>query len=46
MSTALSPYGDHFVAKKSFFKFLGAAFRIYGPEGNLRFYVKQKAFRL
>ncbi len=46
MSTALSPWGDRFVARKAFFKFLGAAFRIYGPEGNLRCYVKQKAFRL
>jgi len=46
MSTALTPYGDRFVARKAFFKVFGNTFRIFGPEGNLRFYVKQKAFRL
>ena len=46
MSTALSTWGRRFTAKKAIFSFLGPAFRIYGPEGNLQFYVKQKAFRL
>jgi uncharacterized protein YxjI len=44
--TALSPWGARFVAKKAMFTFLGAAFRIFGPEGNLQFFVKQKAFKL
>jgi uncharacterized protein YxjI len=46
LSTALSTWGRRFTAKKAIFAFLGPAFRIYGPEGNLQFYVKQKAFRL
>ncbi|MBN1336679.1 MAG: hypothetical protein JXB39_12045 [Deltaproteobacteria bacterium] len=46
MTTALQPYGDRFVARRAFFKIFGAAFRIYGPEGNLKFYVRQRAFRL
>ncbi|MCB9779537.1 MAG: hypothetical protein H6742_13320 [Alphaproteobacteria bacterium] len=45
-STALTRYSDRYVAKKALFAFLGAAFRIYGPEGNLRFFIKQKAFKL
>lgn len=44
--TALSPWGARFVAKKAMFTFLGASFRIFGPEGNLQFFVKQKAFKL
>jgi uncharacterized protein YxjI len=46
MSTALVGWGRKFVAKKAIFRILGNAFRLYGPEGNLQFYVKQKAFRL
>jgi uncharacterized protein YxjI len=46
VDNALSLYGTHYTAKKAFFNFLGASFRIYGPDGNLQFYVKQKAFRL
>ncbi|NOY26210.1 MAG: hypothetical protein GXP62_10100 [Oligoflexia bacterium] len=46
MTTALSRYSSHYVAKKALFSFLGNAFRIYGPEGNLRFFIKQKAFKL
>lgn len=46
MSTDLTAYGRKFVANKAIFSFLGAAFRIYGPEGNLRFFIKQKAFKL
>ncbi|GDX81551.1 hypothetical protein LBMAG42_33620 [Deltaproteobacteria bacterium] len=40
------PLGRNFVAKKAFFSFLGGTFRIFGPDGQLQFYVKQKAFRL
>lgn len=46
MSTALSIYSSRYVANKALFSFMGNAFRILGPEGNLRFYVKQKAFKL
>ena len=47
-STALTRFsGDHFYAKKKFFSFLSPKFYIYGPdEQNLRFFVKQKAFKL
>jgi uncharacterized protein YxjI len=43
---ALSVYGAQYTAKKAFFNILGASFRIYAPDGSLRFYVKQKAFKL
>ena len=46
VDNALSLYGTQYTAKKAFFNFLGASFRIYGPDGQLQFYVKQKAFRL
>lgn len=46
MSTDLTASSKKFVAKKALFSFLGRVFRIFGPEGNLRFYVKRKAFRL
>ncbi len=42
----LSIYSSRYVANKAMFAFLGSAFRILGPEGNLRFFVKQKAFKL
>jgi uncharacterized protein YxjI len=47
-STALTRFsGDHFYAKEGFISFLGDKFYIYGPdEENLRFFVKQKAFKL
>ena len=35
-----------FVAKKALFNFLGNTFRMYDSEGQLRFYIRQKAFRL
>lgn len=35
-----------YLIKKQFFKLLGGAFRIYDLEGNLCFYVEQKAFKL
>ncbi len=37
---------NQFLARKKVFKFLGDAFHIYEPNGNLAFYVKQKAFKL
>lgn len=46
MSTELTRYTQHYVARKAFFKLLGNAFRLYGPSGSLAFYVKQKAFKL
>lgn len=46
-STALVPFqGEQFMARKKVFKLFGGAFHIYGPDGQLRFYVKQKAFKL
>lgn len=38
--------GDHFLARKKVFSFLGNKFHIYGPNEDLRFFVKQKAFKL
>ncbi|MCB9793742.1 MAG: hypothetical protein H6741_13570 [Alphaproteobacteria bacterium] len=46
MSTELSTYANQYVAKKAFFSFLGNTFRIFGTDGSLQFYVKQKAFKL
>lgn len=46
MSTDLTTYGRQYVAKKPLFSFLGRKFYFHGPEGNLRFFVKMKAFRL
>ncbi|MCB9792469.1 MAG: hypothetical protein H6741_07040 [Alphaproteobacteria bacterium] len=46
MSTDLSTYANQYVAKKAFFSFLGNTFRIFGTDGSLQFYVKQKAFKL
>jgi uncharacterized protein YxjI len=46
VDNALSLYGTRYTAKKAFFNFLGASFRIYGSDGQLQFYVKQKAFKL
>ena len=45
-NTALTTYSAKYTAKKQLFNFLGAAFRLFGPEGSLDFYVKQKAFKL
>ncbi|MFB6373131.1 MAG: hypothetical protein ABEN55_08455, partial [Bradymonadaceae bacterium] len=47
-STALTRFsGTHFYAKEKFLSFLSPKFYIYGPdEQNLRFFVKQKAFKL
>jgi uncharacterized protein YxjI len=38
--------GRQFVAKKAIFSFLGSTFRVFDPQGNLQFYIKQKAFKL
>jgi len=46
MSTALARYEDQYVAKKALFSFMGNTFRIFGTDGRLQFYIKQKAFRL
>lgn len=47
-TTALTRFsGNHFFAKKKFLSFLSPKFYIFGPdEENLRFFVKQKAFKL
>jgi len=37
---------DSYLIRQKFWKFLGAAFHIYDPQGNLAFYSKQKAFKL
>ena len=34
------------MARKKVFSFLGQQFHIYGPNADLRFYIKQKAFKL
>ena len=39
-------HAGHFVAKKALFSLLGSAFRIEDPSGALRYFVKQKAFKL
>ena len=45
--TALARFqGDKFLARKKVFSFLGNKFHIYGPSEDLRFFVKQKAFKL
>lgn len=46
MSTELSTYANHYTAKKAMFSFLGSTFRLYGDDGSLQFFVKQKAFKL
>jgi uncharacterized protein YxjI len=46
MTTSLSRYEPRFVARKNLFSFLGATFRIMTHTGELRFFVKQKAFKL
>ncbi len=49
---ALSPQADGrfqhptYLFRRKFFQFLGAAFHIYDPAGNIAFYSKLKAFKL
>lgn len=38
--------GERYVARKKVFSFLGQKFHIYGPNQNLCFFIKQKAFKL
>lgn len=37
---------DHYMIRRKVFKLLGGAFHIYGADGELLFYSKQKAFKL
>lgn len=37
---------DTFVIRQKVFKLLGAAFHVFGPDGQVVFYSKQKAFKL
>ncbi len=48
MATYLAPRFQYptYLLRRQFFKLFGAAFHIYGPNGDLMFYSKQKAFRL
>ena len=46
MTTALTKYANQYVAKKALFSFMGNTFRIFGTDGSLQFYIKQKAFKL
>jgi uncharacterized protein YxjI len=46
MSTELSRYETKYVAQKAIFAFMGNTFRIFSPDNQLRFFVKQKAFKL
>lgn len=46
MTTALTQYANQYVAKKALFSFMGNTFRIFGTDGRLQFFIKQKAFRL
>ena len=48
MATSLAPRFQYatYLLRRQFFKLFGAAFHIYGPDGEMLFYSKQKAFRL
>lgn len=48
MTTSVAPRFQHqtYLIRRKFFKLFGAAFHVYGPNGELVFYSKQKAFRL
>jgi len=48
LATDLAPRFQYptYLLRRQFFKLFGAAFHIYGPDGELAFYSKQKAFRL
>ena len=45
-STALTRQESRFVARRAWLSLGGRIWRFFSPEGNLRYYVKQKAFRL
>jgi hypothetical protein len=48
MSTFVAPRFQHqtYMIRRQFFKLFGAAFHVYGPDDELVFYSKQKAFKL
>ena len=48
MATSLAPRFQYpmYLIRRQFFKVFGAAFHLYGPDGELLFYSKQKAFKL
>ncbi len=48
MATSVAPRFQHrtYMIRRQFFKIFGAAFHVYGPNDELVFYSKQKAFRL
>ena len=48
MAMSVAPRFQHqtYLIRKKFFKIFGAAFHVYGPDGGVVFYSKQKAFRL
>jgi uncharacterized protein YxjI len=43
---ALVPVPNHLVAQKAMFSFLGNTFRLFDGQGNLQYFIKQKAFKL
>ena len=48
MATSLAPRFQQptYLIRRKFFQIFGAAFHLYGPDGELLFYSKQKAFKL
>src|SRR5215218_7333916 len=48
MATSLAPRFQYstYLLRRKFFQLFGASFNIYGPDGELAFYSKQKAFKL
>ena len=48
MAMSVAPRFQHhtYLIRRKFFKIFGAAFHVYGPDGDVVFYSKQKAFRL
>jgi uncharacterized protein YxjI len=48
MASSVAPRFQYqtYLIRRKFFKIFGAAFHVYGPNGELVFYSKQKAFRL
>ena len=37
---------DSYTIRRKFFKFFGASFQVFGPDGDLVAFCKQKAFKL
>lgn len=48
MAMSVAPRFQHqtYLIRRKFFRIFGAAFHVYGPNGELVFYSKQKAFKL